>query len=306
MILKRLFASIFSEAREPVPAQTSSFPGIPLRFDVPPGTEEQLPEISLEVYEKLNPRCEIVHNGVTVGYATPNGVTRWRVDSLFSKEPVTIDWIDSFQEGDVLVDVGANVGMYSILAAKTRGVRVYAFEPEAQNYALLNRNIQMNDLSGGVSAYCLAISDQPGFSELHLAALHAGGSCHSFGEAVDFNHQPMKPAFSQGCVAATLDELVERGVIRAPQHIKIDVDGFENKVIAGAARTLQGGSVQSLLIEVNPNLEDHRLMVSTLNRMGFAHDPAQVAAAERKSGAFRGMAEYLFKRHFAAFPASKK
>lgn len=81
---------------------------------MPPGTEEQLPEILLEVYEKLNPRCEISHNSVPVGYATPNGVTRWRVDSLLSKEPATIDWIESFQGRDVLVDVGTNVGLYPI------------------------------------------------------------------------------------------------------------------------------------------------------------------------------------------------
>lgn len=255
--------------------------------------------MSLEAYEKLNPRCEIVHNGVGVGYATPNLVTRWRVESLLSKEPVTIAWIDSFREGDVLVDVGANVGMYSILAAKARGVRVFAFEPESQNYALLNRNILLNDLGNRVSAYCLAISDQAGYSELHLATLHVGGSCHSFGEPVDFNHQPMQPAFSQGCVAATLDDLVERGVVDAPHHIKIDVDGFENKVVAGAMRTLKGGSVQSLLIEVNPNLEDHRQMVSKLNEMDFIHDPGQVAAAERQSGAFKGVAEILFRRRGA-------
>jgi FkbM family methyltransferase len=45
-----------------------------------------------------------------------------------------------------MIYVGANVGMYTIWAAATRNARVYAFEPEAQNYATLNRNIALNNL----------------------------------------------------------------------------------------------------------------------------------------------------------------
>ena len=252
--------------------------------------------LTLEEYEQLNPRCELNHNGVSVVYATPNVHTRWRVDSLFQKEPCTVEWIAGFAAGEVLVDIGANVGMYTVWAAKTRGVRVCAFEPEAQNYALLNRNIVLNDLSSLVRAYCLALSDASGYSELHLSELVIGGSCHSLGEPVDFRHQPMRPAYSQGCVAARLDDLVGAGVVPAPDYIKIDVDGFEPKVIAGAATVLRGGKVKSLLIEVNQNLPDHMLMVKELAALGYAYDPAQVAAAERKSGPFKGCAEYVFRR----------
>lgn len=252
--------------------------------------------LTLEEYEKLNPRCELQHGGVRVVYATPNTFTKWRVDSLFAKEPVTLQWIAEFGPGEVLVDVGANVGMYTIWAAKTRGARVFAFEPEAQNYALLNRNIALNELGERVKAYCLALSDQAGYFELHLSSLQAGGSCHSLGERVDFEHKPMTPVFSQGCIAARLDDLVGAGVLPAPHYIKIDVDGFEPKVISGAYRVLRGASVRSMLIEVNQNLPDHRQMVAELAALGFRYDPAQVAAAERKSGAFKGVAEYVFRR----------
>ena len=252
--------------------------------------------LTLEEYEKLNPRCALIHNGVNVVYLTPTLFTKWRVDSLFEKEPVTIEWIAGFGAGEVLVDVGANVGMYTIWAAKTRGVRVFAFEPEAQNFALLNRNIVLNDLGGQVRAYCLALSDQAGYSELHLSDLRIGGSCHSLGEQVDFKHEPMKPAFSQGCVATRLDDLVASGVVPAPDHIKIDVDGFEPKVIAGARNVLADARVRSLLIETNQNLSDHLQMVEELRSLGYRYDAAQVAAAERKSGAFKGVAEYVFTR----------
>ncbi len=252
--------------------------------------------ITLEEYEKLNPRTELKFGESSVAYVTPNTFTKWRVDSLFDKEPVTIEWIAGFRPADVLVDVGANVGMYTIWAAKTRGVRVFAFEPESQNYALLNRNILLNGLEQLVSAYCLAISDVSGLSYLHLSNVTAGSSCHSLDERVDFKHEPMKPAFSQGCVSARIDDLVASGAVPEPNHIKIDVDGFEPKVIAGAKRVIAGKKLRSLLIEVNQNLPDHMQMVAALNALGFLHDPAQVAAAERKDGAFKGCAEYVFKR----------
>ena len=253
--------------------------------------------ITLEEYEKLNPRTELKFGDISVLYVTPNTHTKWRVDSLFEKEPITIEWIAGFKsDDDVLVDVGANVGMYTVWAAKTRGVRVFAFEPESQNFALLNRNIFLNGLGNLVNAYCLAMSDVAGLSQLHLSQFMAGGSCHSLGEKVDFKHDPMQPVFSQGCVSARLDDLVASGVMPEPDHIKIDVDGFEPKVIAGAQRIIEGGKLRSLLIEVNQNLADHQQMVAELNALGFKHDPAQVAAAERKSGTFKGCAEYVFKR----------
>ena len=252
--------------------------------------------ITLEEYEKLNPRTEFTLGGVSVQYVTPNAQTRWRVETLVEKEPITMQWISGFKTGEVLVDVGANVGMYSIWAAKSRGVRAFAFEPESQNFALLNRNIFFNGLDGQIDAYCLALSDAAGLSRLHLSEFVAGSSCHSLGEQVDFKHEPMRPAYSQGCVSARLDDLVAGGTIAEPDYIKVDVDGFEPKVIAGARNVIAGRKLRSLLVEVNQNLADHRAMVAELNALGFRHDAAQVAAAERKDGLFRGCAEYVFKR----------
>lgn len=252
--------------------------------------------LTLEDYEKLNPRCELLHEGVHVVYATPSTSAKWRVDTLFEKEPVTVKWIAGFAPNEILLDIGANVGMYTIWAAKTRGVRVIAFEPEAQNYALLNRNIAMNGLGDRVKAYCLGLSDRDGLSELHLSALGAGGSCHSLGERVDFKNEPMTPVYSQGCVAARLDDLVASGAVPVPDHIKLDVDGIEPKIIAGARQVLKERKLRSLLIETNPNLPEHLRMVAELEALGFRYDRAQVAAAERKSGAFKGVAEYVFQR----------
>jgi FkbM family methyltransferase len=253
-------------------------------------------KMTLEEYERIDPGARVEHDGVQVVFATPNTYTKWRADTLFTKEPDTIAWIGAFQPEDVLVDIGANVGGYSLWAARARHARVFAFEPESQNYALLNRNIHINQLDHRVTAFCVALSDESGFGKLNIGKFLAGGSCHAFGDALNFAEQPMQPSFVQGCVSATLDELVARGVIPVPNHIKIDVDGIEPKIIQGARTTLANPVLRSVLIETNTNLESHRDMVDTMLAAGFGYDAAQVDLAQRKQGAFKGVGNYVFRR----------
>jgi FkbM family methyltransferase len=252
--------------------------------------------LTLEQYEKLNPRCEITHAGTCMVFITPNVFTKWRVEGIYKKEPCTLEWIEGFKPNDILIDVGANVGMYSIWAAATKKTKVFAFEPESQNYSLLNRNILANQLHDLVKAYCIGLSDHEGLADLHMGDLRVGGSCHSVGEALDYKHEPLNVAFRQGCVVSRLDELISTRGIPVPNHIKIDVDGFEPKVVAGAATLLKNPTLKSLLIEVNLNLDDHRQMVGDLTRLGFKHDPGQVQRAMRPDGPFKGVAEHVFTR----------
>ncbi len=255
------------------------------------------PQLSLEDYERLQPAAKVrAPNGVEVVYHTPNRMTRWRVETLMSKEPDTIDWIAGFAPGDVLVDIGANVGMYTIWAAKTRAARVFAFEPESQNYALLNRNIQANRLSDLVVAYACALSDETRFGELHLSDATVGGSCHSFEDAVDFHLKPAAFPFKQGSFSTTLDRVIADGVVPVPHHIKLDVDGLEHKVLAGAAATLENPDVQSVLVEVNTHLPEHQAIIERMADLGFGYSDAQIDVAIRKQGAFEGIGNYVFKR----------
>ena len=254
------------------------------------------PEISLELYETLVPH-EVVSDGTTeVAYATPNVFTKWRVDSLFTKEPDTIEWIGGFQAREVFVDIGANVGMYTIWAAKTRGVRTFSFEPESQNYALLYRNIVMNGLSEDVVAYCLALSDTTSYSLLHLSQFQIGGSCHSFGEKINHNLEHRDTKLAQGCISTTLDALVAAGVVPVPNHIKIDVDGLEHKVLTGCRDVLADRHLKSVLVEINTNLEQHRKIIVDMQALGFRFSGHQVAQALRTEGAFKGVGNHVFQR----------
>ena len=252
--------------------------------------------MSLEQYETLNPKCELEFEGTKLTFATPTVFTRWRVESIFTKEPWTIEWLDELTPQDLLLDIGANVGMYTVWAAATRGCHVIAIEPESSNYAILNKNILQNDLDKLVQAFSIGLSNVNEFCMLNMQDLRTGGSNHAAGEALNFNLKPMSTKFQQGCVVFKLDDLIEKNFIPVPSRIKIDVDGFEHKVISGANKTLQNSKVKSLLIETNTNLDEHKKMVQDLEILGFKFSSEQVARAIRKSGDFEGLAEYVFRR----------
>ena len=79
------------------------------------------------------------------------------------------------------------------------------------------------------------------------------------------------PVHRQGCMSTTIDAMVEGGM-PIPTHIKIDVDGFEDKVIAGGMKTLERGETATLLVEINKNLEGHRMLVDYLETLGYKVD----------------------------------
>jgi FkbM family methyltransferase len=218
----------------------------------------------------------------------------WRIDTLRTKEPVTIEWLDSFVEEDIFVDVGANMGLYTLWAAVNKKTKTYAFEPESQNYALLNQNIFINQQNNRIKAYNLAITDKIGIGNFYITELMPGSSLHQFDSIVNYKGEPTEFIFEQGNFGVTLDYLVDNKMIPQPTHIKIDVDGLEHRVILGAIKTIQ--NVKSLLIEVNTNSKDHQKMIKILCAMGFYYDDNQVNRSLRKEGPFSGIGEYVFRR----------
>ncbi|MFN0044226.1 MAG: FkbM family methyltransferase [Alphaproteobacteria bacterium] len=261
-----------------------------------PDAAQMTPAELVARYEDMEPVVTYRHAGAEMRYCAPNRLILWRVETVLEKEPDTIAWIDGFAPGDTLLDIGANIGLYTIWAAVLRGARVFAFEPEAQNYATLCRNIALNNLSERVTGYCAALADESGFGALHVSHASAGHSCHSFGEAVDFHLAPRVFPFAQGSFAVKLDELVQANVVPVPRHIKIDVDGIEHKVVAGAAGTLADPRCASVLVEINRALPEHRRIVERLGELGFCYSQAESDASMRTDGLFKGCGNYVFRR----------
>lgn len=242
--------------------------------------------MNLAEYEQIQPNAQAA--GLT--FLTPNQQCAWRVKTLFTKEPDTIEWLNNMHPGEMLFDVGANMGQYAMLAAK-RGLTVHAFEPEAQNFALLVRNIALNNLSELCTAWPLALSNYESLQVLHLSGMSPGGSCHSYGESKNFRGEAHTFPFKQGSVATTLANFARR--YGSPHYIKIDVDGFEHFVIEGGIGVVE--HCKSVLIEINTGMEEHRDLISHMtNGLGFHFDSAQAESSRRKEGPFTGVGNIIF------------
>ena len=148
--------------------------------------------------------------GKKIHFQVSNKITAMRADTLLTKEPDTVAWIDRFPPDTMFWDVGANVGVYSLYAAIIAGARVLAFEPGSPTYQVLNRNIQINKVSDQVSALCLCLSDQSKIGSFYMHSIQPGDARHSFGAAVDHKGEAFVPRFVQGTLAVTVDDMVQR------------------------------------------------------------------------------------------------
>ncbi len=188
------------------------------------------------------------------------------------KEPWTVRWVErSLGPDQVLYDVGANVGAYTLVAAVTiPSARVVAFEPSPANFAALCGNLDLNDVAERVTPIPLALGDRPRSATLGGDATVPGASPH-----VD---EDAGPAAARVLVDR-LDDVIERFELPPPDHLKLDVDGAELEVLGGAERTLAGGRLGSLMVELDPERDE--AVVDRLRGFGFS-------LVERAAGRDRG------------------
>jgi len=249
--------------------------------------------MNLAEYERINPWAE----NAGIRFFTPNQHVLWRVKTLLTKEEDTINWLNKMPTNATLIDVGANIGQYSLYAAR-RGIQVYAIEPESQNFALLCRNIILNDAQDRVHAWPICISNKLELSTLYLSGMIAGGSCHAFDQPLNYNGEEKEWPAKQGSISVTLDQFIGQFLNDAHSiYLKIDVDGFEHNVIYGAVLSLS--NITSILVEINSHYPEHNKLISYLEQQGFEYAPAQVAAARRTEGPFAGVGNYIFHRKIA-------
>lgn len=141
-------------------------------------------------------------------------------------------------EEDLFVDVGANIGLYTILACGVRGARGVCFEPVPETYEKFLQNVRLNNLDRRVDALNIGLSDRIG--EL---AFTKAESC--------INHVLADGEVTGESVRVKVDRLDAVMGERVPTIIKIDVEGFETKVIAGAEKVLQSPALHTVMMETN-------------------------------------------------------
>lgn len=218
--------------------------------------------------EKLCPTYVMHDEAGRYVFQASSKIALERAKSLFSKEPDTIEWIKSFGKDEVLYDIGANVGAFSIYAAVTKAMKVYAFEPAFYNYYLLNRNICLNKLDN-VLAFNIAFSNANHIDMLYMKTTLDGDSNTNVGTPQDCKKVKFVPEYSQPIICYTLDSFMRKNKPNFPSHIKIDVDGLEPEIIAGATTTINDKRLKSILVEVNEADTKNVEMVEMIKKAGF-------------------------------------
>jgi len=225
-------------------------------------------------------------------------VVRWQVASRLMKGPVALPFVEGTQlfatrgmtgatgnwycglhevsemafllhllrENDRFVDVGANIGSYTVLAAGGVGARVTAVEPIPVTFAHLQRNIALNGLDARVQAHCVGLSDSNG-------TLRFSADLDTVNHVLAADEQ--RPSVE--VPVRTLDELVANNV---PTLMKIDVEGHEYPVLTGGQRTLTDPRLLAVIMETNGSGARYGVTDDALTRVmrscGFApygYDP---------------------------------
>jgi FkbM family methyltransferase len=192
-------------------------------------------------------------------------VCLYRAETFHTKEPETLRWINEFKDGEVLWDIGANIGCYSLYAAR-KGHRVIAFEPSGFNYFILMKNIGINQLDDRISALPIALSDHLEIADLQLQYLEVGDSCHDY---VPYGTPHSPRGLRQTTIAFSIDDLTRSFPLQYPNHIKIDVDGIDIQILMGAKNTLADRRVKSVLIEIE-SPEQHDVVTTFMKELNFS------------------------------------
>ena len=196
--------------------------------------------------------------GKEIKFFVPNQLLEWRVDTYFSKEPETLEWIDSFQEKENLIfwDIGANIGLYSIYnSLKHPTSTTIAFEPSSSNLRVLTRNISINNLEKNIKVVPTPLTNKKNiFQEMNEGQFVEGGALNSFGEKFDFEGKEFKPTMKYNLLGTTINYFLENSILDIPDYIKIDVDGIEHLILQGMGDLLD--DAKSILIELTSTFKD--------------------------------------------------
>jgi FkbM family methyltransferase len=182
-------------------------------------------------------------SGYSASFLVSSTTELYRFDSLMGEREVLQTLLDDLRDGDVFYDVGANVGLYSVLAATAASdVTVVAFEPHPTNADVLRRNAALNGQDPIVME--LALLNES--SEDRLEEVNDG-------EAGEGKHRltSTDAPSTLAIRSERADSLRESGEIPAPDVVKIDVEGAEQRVLEGMASTLASDPPRTIYCEIH-------------------------------------------------------
>jgi FkbM family methyltransferase len=228
--------------------------------------------IQKEYDEKRPNEAQITANGITIRMAVENFSEYERVMSFKNDEKILATMLYTLGKIDnaVFWDIGTNIGLYSMLLAKSGSnvKRVVCFEPEPRCVGRIKINAVLNGLDN-VQIYPMALSDAKGFFNLTVNEAFGVGNHSLMSDTVSEHQTNIKARVEKG------DTLIEEYNEPIPNVLKIDVEGAEIKVIDGLSKTLAHDDCKAVLCEVH---------FTVLQKAGYKNGAALLASKLKALG----------------------
>jgi FkbM family methyltransferase len=170
--------------------------------------------------------------------------------------------------GSCFVDLGANEGYFTIIAARLCGEagRVISIEPQQRLHAVIKENIRLNK-SPNAALVGAAIGDKPGTAVMHLtASTNTGGS--------GFERRSSYPLPTQEVSMMTLEQLLDAQSASSVDLMKVDIEGFEYEALLGSPKVFEQHRIKALALELHPAIlsargKDSADITGMLTRCGY-------------------------------------
>jgi len=162
----------------------------------------------------------------------------------------------AISSGDVVYDVGAHVGFYSLVASAIAGPtgRVFSFEPVPENLALLRQHIKLNGATN-CAVWGVAVSNSNGTAGFNIGPSSTSG------------HLGDERLGSISVPTVTLDDMVISGKLPPPNVLKMDIEGGECNALSGSVQVLEKYSPKIFLATHGPDL--HKICCGLLTDYGY-------------------------------------
>lgn len=210
----------------------------------------------------INQDCKTIKvNNRNLKFYNPNQITNYRIVNFSKKEPDTLKWINSFKNDSIFWDIGANIGSYSLYAAKMKDLKVLAFEPEYSNLELLSKNIRINNLSKLIKIFPMPLSNKNSDVEFKVSDITPGSALNSITN-YDQNGLEINKSHYFSTFSMKLDDLCKTFNLLQPDYLKIDIDGAEHLVLEGASDVMD--NLKSILIETNFNFHEQYINITKI------------------------------------------
>jgi FkbM family methyltransferase len=216
--------------------------------------------------------------GLEATFETADPVHLQRVEGLMGERQQLETFLDELEACDVVWDVGAHIGMYTVFAARklqTLGGRAVAFEPDMETRLLLRRNCRYNDLDN-VEFQACALSNETGEETLRRSRM-SGAATLDDDHAIGYERETETVPLRRG------DRLVEDRVPR-PTVVKMDIEGAEAAALEGMSDVLStcrivlvevhtgwSSDEQSISDAVREILESHDFEIAEIGARGDQH-----------------------------------